>query len=190
MKKREKQFEPCVFPNVVPAKKVLPMMFLVLLFGGFWLFLLAEDFKGNDIIFSWIGIRTGFLNIIFVVVSQSYWYLGRRIPYLYDFYRRSNRSPVRTIYESQILRLTYTLLSLEDQEALMEPVYSDWVEERNEIVGTGTKYQLFLLDAYYYGWFGWRIWRETRLREIKKKETIRYAALEQLPVFPKYDNYN
>lgn len=43
----------------------------------------------------------------------------------------------------------------------MEPIYSDWLDERNKALTEDSTFDVYRLDIYYYGWFGWRIWKET-----------------------------
>ena len=166
--KKQKQFEPIDHSKIMPAWKVLLLFSII---GVFVFPVLYDGFSYGKPISSWVGFDIGIILQVFPLV---YLFWGRRFEYLFLFYKRSNRAPVKTIYESQILRLTYTLLSLEDQESIMEPVYSDWITERNDDFKNGEMFAAFRLDSYYYIWFSWRIWRETRLREMKRKCEVRF----------------
>jgi len=185
MSKREKEFAPIDHSRVEPAWKVILMMILGLLVGIPFVLFMYGTWQGEKLVAKWLGVDSGILGLIVQTSFYLLFFLSQRVCRLYEFYKISNLEPVKSIYHSQILRLTYTLLSLEDQEAIMEPVYSDWLDERESVEDENAKSALFKVDLYYYLWFSWRIWKETRVIECYRKRSVRSPYSQEPSIFPK-----
>ena len=185
---REKRFEAFDHSRVMSLGNFFKGVIAFVVFAAPLLFALYDTSAlGQHFISGWLGVESGKLHLFVWVAFYFCLYFVHRVGYLSDFFAKSNREPVRTIYDSQILRLTYTLLSIEDQELIMEAVYADWLEERSPALEENKKFELLRIDAYYYAWFCWRIWRETRFREIHRKKEIRFGAdyLKPPSILPK-----
>ena len=177
--KREKQFALGDHSKVIPAHKVVVPIVILLPLG---LLFVYDIFTGHR-----IARFLGFDPMRFQVFCQfsfiAFQLIFARVSQIQRYYSESNMEPIRSLYDSQILRLMYTLLSLEDQETIMEPVYSDWLDERGN--AKSNRVQLVRIDVYYYAWFMWRIWREVGFFVSRKKRHVRSNGFNLPSILPK-----